>query len=142
MSTISIELEPDVASAIVLAVTNALRAEGQELGRFDRFDLPETLSPGDLFKLREHCTRIARLTAVNDQLRWRAWGGLALDVQQDTFAATEAIALEISAILRQEADELASAARDCVAPERDLALSSQCARASRVLAAAVGLVTA
>lgn len=93
---LSVSLSPEAANAIVYAIAFEVVAEAEHLD-----SLPVSSQPPDLLAISVRCARISRLTAINDQLGWRAERNAADEPVVVT--ATDVVLLELATLLETTA---------------------------------------
>lgn len=124
VETVTVELEAELANAVVKAVALELTLEGEKLDR-----MPVSAVPGDLTRIENRCRRITRLASINGQLRWRAHHPEAQPITSD-----KRTLMELASVLRDRSDDAVRGGED--EPRRRDA--ARFAAASRTVARAVG----
>ena len=94
---LSVSLSPEAANAIVYTVAFEIVAEAEHLD-----SLPVSSQPRDLVAISVRCARISRLTAINDQLGWRAQRNAA--DEPTVITATDVVLLELATLLEATAE--------------------------------------
>lgn len=130
-SAVTMAVEPDVANAIVEAVTVEVTTIGAHL------EGAPIDTPGDLARIRRNCGRITRLAAINEQLHWRTHHGKYQSDEERaalglSITADEATLLDLAGVLRQCADTWTD----------DEGVTAAFANASRAVARGVGAIEA
>ena len=93
---LSVSLAPQAANAIVYTIAFQAVAEAEHLD-----SLPVSSQPPDLLAISVRCARISRLTAINDQLGWRAQRNVA--DEPIAITATDVVLLELATLLEATA---------------------------------------
>lgn len=128
---VTVDLDQPSTQAAVIAVTRAVHYAADEL---THVGYPwNDFTPGQLETVGAESQRIARLAAFGERLGWDGTRGCA-------FTGTEGELLDLAVLLRGLADLALTSSREVTEPTAtdDRALSSACARASRLLAGQCG----
>ena len=94
---LTVSLAPQAANAVVYTIAFEVVAEAEHLDA-----LPVSSHPPDLLAISVRCARISRLTAINDQLAWRAQRNAA--DEPIVITATDAVLLELATLLETTAE--------------------------------------
>lgn len=93
---LSVSLAPKAANAIVYTIAFEVVAEAEQLD-----SLPVSSQPPDLLSIAARSARISRLTAINDQLDWRAQRDAA--DEPIVITASDVVLLELATLLEATA---------------------------------------
>lgn len=93
---LSVLLAPEAANAIVYTIAFEAVTEAEQL-----YSLPVSSQPPHLLAIAVPCARISRLTAINDQLGWRARRSAA--DEPIVITATDEVLRELAALLEETA---------------------------------------